>query len=158
MKVTIAEPSEADALNEIAFAAKRHWGYPEHWIEQWRSVLTVSPEFISTHETLAALEEQRILGFAALGEECGVLWLLHLWVSPAAMGRGVGRALFRETQRRAQALGFFTFDIESDPHAAGFYERMGAECVRIHATSIGGQPRALPIYRCHVLDEVDRDT
>jgi hypothetical protein len=51
MNITISLPSEAAALTEIAFAAKRHWGYPEHWIAHWRSILTVTPEFVATHET-----------------------------------------------------------------------------------------------------------
>ena len=31
------------ALTQIALAAKRHWGYPERWIEIWSSQLTFSP-------------------------------------------------------------------------------------------------------------------
>ena len=100
MNIAMAHPSEADALTEIAFAAKRHWGYPEHWLEHWRSVLAVSPDFIINHETLAARDEQHILGFAALVEEGDLLWLEHLWVLPAAMGRGVGRAELNGARER----------------------------------------------------------
>lgn len=28
-------PEEAAQLSRIALAAKRHWGYPERWIEAW---------------------------------------------------------------------------------------------------------------------------
>lgn len=156
MNITMAHPFEAETLTKIAFAAKRHWGYPEHWLERWRSDLALSPNFISTHATVAARSGQGILGFAALVKKGDILWLEHLWVLPAAMGRGVGRALFREIQRRAQFLGFSTFELESDPHAAGFYERMGAEFVRFHTASLEGQPRELPVYRCHTSYEVDR--
>ncbi len=148
MNITMAQPSEADALSEIAWAAKRHWGYPEHWLAHWRSALVISPEFIRTHVTVAARGEEGVLGFAALAQEGDLLRLEHLWVRPAAMGRGVGCALFREMQRRAGALGFSAFEIESDPHAAGFYEHMGAERIGSHPATMEDQPRALPVYRC----------
>jgi|SRR5262245_16873441 len=54
MRIVRAKPDEAEALTEIAFAAKRHWGYPEKWIESWRETLTVTPEFIASHETYVA--------------------------------------------------------------------------------------------------------
>ena len=156
MNITIARPSEADALTEIAFAAKRHWGYPEHWIAHWCSLLTVTPDFIATHATYAARDGQSILGFTALAQSAGILCLEHLWVLPSAAGRGVGRALFHQAQQRARDLGFDTFEIESDPHAAGFYERMGGERIGTNTTLLDGQPRELPIFRCHTSHESDR--
>jgi GNAT superfamily N-acetyltransferase len=156
VNITIAHPSEAYALTEIAFAAKRHWGYWERWIAHWCSLLTVTPHFVATHATYAARDNQGILGFSALAQSADMLWLEHLWVLPSASGRGVGRALFHRAQQRARDLGFATFEIESDPHAAGFYERMGAERVGTNTTLLDGQPRELPIFRCRTSHESDR--
>jgi GNAT superfamily N-acetyltransferase len=156
VKITIAHPSEADALTKIAFAAKRQWGYPEHWIAHWRSLLSVTSDFVATHPTYAARDDQGILGFSALAPSADMLYLEHLWVLPSASGRGVGRALFRRAQQRARDLGFATFDIESDPHAAGFYERMGAERVGTRTASLDDQPRELPIFRCRTSYESER--
>jgi hypothetical protein len=47
MQIVRAKPQEAEALTEIAHAAKRHWGYPEPWIQNWRDILTMRPEFIA---------------------------------------------------------------------------------------------------------------
>ena len=55
--------------------------------------------------------------------------LLHLWVLPEAMRRGVGRSLFSHALERARNLGFRELEIESDPNAEGFYQRMGAQRV-----------------------------
>src|SRR5689334_22568081 len=141
MIITPALPAEAATLTEIAFAAKRHWNYPESWIAHWRSMLTITPEFLATHETFAAREGQRILGFAALVAEADELRLEHLWVRPAELKHGVGRALFRHAQHRAQDLGFESFDVESDPNSAGFYEHMGAERIGTIRTLIDGALR-----------------
>lgn len=38
-----ATPADAAVLTEIAHAAKRHWGYPERWVQLWRAALTITP-------------------------------------------------------------------------------------------------------------------
>ncbi len=80
MHITNAKPDDAATLTEIAFAAKRHWGYPDKWIEGWRDVLIVLPEFIDCHETYAAIDKGRMVGFFALGRKGERMELLHLWV------------------------------------------------------------------------------
>lgn len=141
-----AKPDDAAALTEIAFAAKRHWGYPERWIESWRNILTVQPEFIAEHETYAACIGGRPIGFYSLSRKSDVMSLEHLWVLPEAMRKGVGRALFAHAVERVSALGFAKLEIESDPNAAGFYEQMGAKRVGATVTELDGQPRELPVF------------
>ncbi len=208
MHITRARPDDAATLTEIAFAAKRHWGYPMSWIESWRDVLTVRPEFIAGHETYAAIDEGRAIGFYALGrkgerraassppsspreervgrgprrgetnknapplpspllhpveerEKSRSLmqpWgermdLLHLWVLPEAMGRGVGRSLFSHALERARILGFRELEIESDPNAEGFYQRMGAHRVGTSTKVLAGHNRELPVL-VYELDHV----
>ena len=45
MLVTIrpAAPSEAEVLSGLALAGKRHWGYPEPWLEAGRPYLNNKP-------------------------------------------------------------------------------------------------------------------
>jgi ribosomal protein S18 acetylase RimI-like enzyme len=145
MQITRAKPGDAAALTAIALAAKRHWGYPERWIEGWRDLLTVGQEFIASHETYAAIIDGRTVGFYALDRKDDRADLLHLWVSPDWMGRGVGRSLFLHALERVKASGFSVLEIESDPNALGFYERMGARRVGVRVSQLDGQPRALPI-------------
>jgi GNAT superfamily N-acetyltransferase len=146
MEITPALPSEADVLTSIALASKRHWGYPEKWIDHWRGLLTITSALIAGQDVFAARDGDRILGFAALALEEELLRLEHLWVLPAEMRRGVGRALFHHARQRARQLGFRTFEVESDPHAFGFYERMGAEQIRTTTSVLEGQMRELPVF------------
>jgi GNAT superfamily N-acetyltransferase len=147
MQIVRAKPHDADALTEIAHAAKRHWGYPERWIESWRDTLTMRPEFIAANVTYCAMEEGRHVGFYLLTNESDGLHLDHLWVVPAAMGRGIGRALFEHALEQARRLNHRTLAIESDPNAEGFYMRMGARRVGATPTNIEGQPRSLPLLQ-----------
>ena len=145
MQIVRAKPQEADVLTEIAHAAKRHWGYPERWIQSWRDILTMRPEFIATNVTYCAMEDARAVGFYLLTNENDGLHLDHLWITPDAMGRGIGRALFKHALEQARKLGHRTLKIEADPNAEGFYTRMGARHVGATVTSIENQRRELPL-------------
>lgn len=145
MEIVRATPADAARLTEIAFAAKRHWGYPEHWIQTWRDILTMRPEFIGANLAYSAMEDGRAVGFYLLTTESDGLHLDHLWILPSAIGRGIGRALFEHAAEQGKRLGFETIKIEADPNAAGFYERMGARRVGTQVTEIEGERRELPL-------------
>lgn len=145
MEILRADPADAALLTEIAHAAKRHWGYPERWIESWRAILTMRPQFVAENVTYCAKEDDRIIGFYLLTTESDGMHLDHLWISPGAMGRGVGRALFKHAAEQARNLGHRGFKIEADPNAAGFYERMGAKRIGVNITEIEGRSRELPL-------------
>jgi len=145
MQIVRAKPEEADALTEIAHAAKRHWGYPERWIQSWRDILTMRPEFIATNVTYCAMEDARAVGFYLLTNENDGLHLDHLWIAPHAMGRGIGRALFEHALEQTRKLGLRTLKILAAPNAEDFYTRMGARRVGITVTTIENQRRELPL-------------
>lgn len=141
---------DAGALSRIAFAAKGHWGYPEHWMEHWREGLTITPEFIRRNEVHVAIVEEQPVGFYALVGEGRRIELEHLWVRPERMGEGVGRALFVQALDRAAALGAGVVGIEADPNAEGFYRRMGATRVGEIVYEIDGRERVLPLLAMDV--------
>jgi GNAT superfamily N-acetyltransferase len=145
MQIVRARPKDADALTEIAFSAKRHWGYPERWIQSWRDILTISPEFIAANVAYSAIEDDRVVGFYLLTTESDGLHLDHLWIMPSAMGRGIGRALFEHAVEQASASGFRAIKIEADPNAEGFYQRMGARRIGTQVTEVDGERRELPL-------------
>ncbi len=143
-----AAPADLEALTRIAHTAKRRWGYPEAWIVAWRRELSVEPEDFTRQEFFVAEDLGReILGFAALLAEGESGQLEHLWVDPVSMGAGVGRALFEEAVRRAQAQGVRSLEIDSDPHALEFYRHMGAVEWGSVDAPMDGVPRTRPQLR-----------
>ena len=144
LQIRRAKPDEADVLTAIAHAAKRHWGYPENWIEHWKADLTITPEFIAKHEVYVALFEEEIVGCCALVCGDSMAELEHMWIKPEHIGTGVGRALFLYLKERAVHLGLPALEISSDPNAEGFYQRMGAKRTGDVRSEIEGQPRVLP--------------
>ena len=139
-----SSPEEAATLTQIALDAKRHWGYPEHWIKHWESDLTISSDFIRDNHVYVAEEDGEIRGFYALCLAASKAELEHMWVKPDCMGTGVGKELFLDAMERAAALDVSHVEISSDPNAAGFYRRMGAEQIGETEASIEGHTRTLP--------------
>jgi GNAT superfamily N-acetyltransferase len=133
------------ALTEIAHAAKRHWGYPERWMQLWRDTLTITPDYIADNEVYLARAGEQVVGFYALLGSGAKLTLDHLWLVPSQIGAGIGRKLFDHAITTARRLGAAEVEVEADPNATGFYERMGATRVGENVYEMDGQPRILPL-------------
>jgi GNAT superfamily N-acetyltransferase len=143
-----ARVGDCEALTALAHAAKQHWNYPEDYMRLWRHDLTVTTELVRDHAVYVAAAGDEIVGFYALRTTLPVFDLEHFWVKPARMRQGIGRLLFAHALETARAGGATSIDITSDPHARGFYERMGAR-------PIGDEPgmpagRMLPVLRIDV--------
>jgi GNAT superfamily N-acetyltransferase len=136
-------PEEGERLREIAIAAKAHWGYPLEQVRSWADQGDFSAAGLDAKEFLVAEEDGRAVAFASLVGRGAVCVLDDLWVEPAAMGKGVGSALFGAAKERARTLGARTLEWEAEPHAVGFYERMGGRYLRDSPPSEWG--RVLPV-------------
>ena len=124
-ELRLGRTQDAAVLTEIAHAAKRHWGYPQRWLDMWQKDLTVTPRYIAHNPVYVAQSEHTITGFIALALQQPEAEIDHLWVLPEHMGRGIGRLLL------------------ADPNAAAFYCKLGAQYER----SIDSKPapRKLPV-------------
>lgn len=144
MNIRQATSQDAAELTRIAHEAKRHWGYPEHWMQRWDADLTITPEFIADNLVYIAEDEDRVSGFYALAVKDQKAELEHLWVAPDVIGTGVGKQLFLAAMEKAAELKLSSVEISSDPNAEGFYRKMGAYRVGETASELDGEPRILP--------------
>lgn len=144
MIIRRALTTEAETLTQIAKDAKRYWGYPEHWLNFWQDDLTIRPEFVDDNPVYVAEGEGNLLGFYALILKKEKAELDHLWVAPAHIGSGVGKALFLHAMQSAARGNVSELEILSDPNAEGFYRKMGAHRIGETVSEIDGQPRSLP--------------
>ncbi|MFD8010824.1 GNAT family N-acetyltransferase [Streptomyces sp. NPDC058955] len=127
MEVRDAAPDEAEALSGLVLRSKAYWGYDAAFLAACADELRIRAEDVEARRIVVAQDERaRVLGVASLEGEPPTASLGLLFVEPAAIGRGVGRLLYREVVRRAAELGVRRLVIDADPHAAGFYRAMGA--------------------------------
>ena len=140
-----AQPAHAEALTRITIAAKRHWNYPAHWIQNWIPSMTITPEYIAENEVWLEAMDGEPVAYYSLIQAGNELWLDNLWVLPEHMGKGLGKELFLHALERGRLRQVPVLKIEADPHAQSFYKHMGARKVNEHHSEIDGKPRILPV-------------
>lgn len=154
-KIRRAFPEEEDVLTRIAFAAKRTWNYPEHYFDVWANELTITQEYILCNTVFVFEKEGVIAGFYSLvlvvddffaGKvlvEKGY-WLEHLFIDPVFQHQGIGQRLMEHACIYCRENQIKDLKIFVDPHAVGFYEKLGAAFLRNSPSSIEG--RDVPVY------------
>jgi N-acetylglutamate synthase-like GNAT family acetyltransferase len=141
-----ATRSDAGALTALAHEAKASWGYPKSWIDAWSAQLTVTADYIDHHRVTVACRAYDILGMCAIEDHEDHWMLEHVWVSPMAQRRGVGRFLVVDAASAAQRVHAAPVRLLADPFAQDFYGRLGARVTGWVAAPMDGDPgRQLPL-------------
>ncbi len=113
-------------------------------MELARPSLTVTPEYLEANECWVAEIDGATAGWFSLVQMRDAVLLDNFFLLPAHIGSGVGRRMWEEALRMAESAGAERLTLESDPNAAGFYERMGARLTgSVTAPATG---RELPVY------------
>ena len=113
-------------------------------MEKWDAELTITPKDIKENLVFHIEQDGKIVGFYALSDEGDRLFEIeHMWILPAYMGKGFGKMLFQHAREIASQNGGNELRVESDPHAEGFYLKMGMKRIGEKESSIPG--RKLPI-------------
>jgi maltose O-acetyltransferase len=158
-----ADPNEGKVLTEIAFSAKKTWDYPPEYFEWWSDELTITKKHIERSTVFVYERNTTVGGFYSLVSvdndftTGNVLvkkgyWLEHLFILPSFQHQGIGRMLINHVIEYCKESGISVLKVFVDPHAAGFYEKMGAIFIENSPSSIEG--REIPIFR-FVPDQID---
>jgi GNAT superfamily N-acetyltransferase len=134
-RIRRARPNEAEQLSRLAHRSKAHWGYDAEFLRRVAAELTITPRAITEHEVWVLEDDGRIIGFhRVIPGEPAVLE--DLWLEPEAIGAGHGRRLWEHAVGVARAGGAAAMELDAEPHAMGFYERMGAVLVGVTASQV----------------------
>lgn len=139
--IRTARAADAEALTQVALAAKRHAGYAEADLERWRAELTIAPAQIEQQPAWVWDEAGRIRGFLALKRDGRRCDLDHLWVLPDDMRRGIGAALLKRALEYATEHHINALTIDADPQAEPFYLKCGAVRIGAVAAPSSGDPQ-----------------
>jgi len=132
LQIVRSLPADAQTLKEIAILSKGYWGYPENLMSQWAGSPIITPASIAVADVYHALVDTSAVAWYRLWTGSKTAILDDLWVLPAFIGQGVGRSLFLHAVSQARTSGALSIELDSDPHAQPFYERMG--CYKIGET------------------------
>jgi GNAT superfamily N-acetyltransferase len=146
MRVRGAQAGEARDLTALCLRSKAHWGYDAEFMRLSARTLKVHEADIADGRVLVAADgSDQPLGVACVQGHGEAVDLADMFVDPPAIGSGAGRLLFEASVGLARRLGARRMTILADPHAAPFYERMGARFLR-NAPSDAIPGRVLPLY------------
>ena len=144
--VTIRRAGAADAaaIAEVFLASfKATYAFPlahsDDDVRGW-----VRDVMVPTHESWVALDQDRVVGWMALGPG----ELDQLYVAPDRLGEGIGRRLLDVARERSpDGLRLYTFQVNA--RARRFYERNGfvAEWFGDGAANEEGQPDMRYVWR-----------
>lgn len=140
-----ARPGEARLLSALALRSKAHWGYNDSFLAACRHEMAIRPGEMTARRVTVAEVDGTVAGHYTIDGGPPEAELGQLFVEPAHIGRGVGRALWNHAVGTARELDIHTLFVDSDPFAAGFYLVMGA--THVGATPSGSIPgRELPRF------------
>lgn len=148
--IRAARLDELEALTTLMHRSKAHWGYDDDFMAAARAVLQLAPRDFDDGR-LVVFDDGALRGLCKLTLNGDSADLDKLFVLPAAMGCGVGRTLMTWAIETAINNGAGTLNIEADPDAAPFYDRMGARLIgQVPSEAIKG--RMLPLMQIDLSD------
>jgi GNAT superfamily N-acetyltransferase len=149
-----ARAGEGAALGALCVRSKAHWGYDAAFMKMSAASLMVSETDIAAGHVLVAVDAAGCpIGVAGILPEGETADLDVMFVDPPAIGGGAGRLLFQAAAVLARRCGARRMTILADPHAAAFYERMGARFLQ-NAPSDAIPDRMLPFYEYDLMSEI----
>ena len=134
-RIRRARPEEAEQLSGLARRSKAHLGYDGEFLRRVAAELTITPRAITEHEVWVLEDQGRVVGFHRV-IPCQPAVLEDLWLEPEAIGAGHGRRLWEHAVGVARAGGASAMELDAEPHAMGFYQRMGAVRVGVTASTV----------------------
>jgi GNAT superfamily N-acetyltransferase len=138
-------PARADdlaAATALCLHSKAHWGHDAAFMAACAPELTLSADDLGP-DLMVAMAGGSMVGVVQIEMVLPDCHLEKLFVDPARMGAGIGRALFDWAAAQGRARQARALVIIADPGAVPFYERMG--CLARGTEASGSIPaRRLP--------------
>lgn len=150
--IRLARLEEAEALSALKLRSKAHWPYSEAQMAAFAQVMAVTSETLHDPDSEAYVVEVdgALAGYGRLAALDDGLYIDDLFIDPAYIGRGCGRALFDHMRDRAVAWGGHWLCVIADPHAVDFYARLGfVPAGEVDSEAIAG--RRLPRMRLDLI-------
>ncbi len=131
-------------LTSLEIRSKAAWGYDDGFMRAAIPDLVVTPDDIARSDTYVVENAGCVVGFVRTSIDAGTAFMHDLFVEPAFLRSGAGRALFEHAVASAREQGAHRLTLHADPNAEVFYRRMGMTTVDYVASSVVPE-RRLPV-------------
>ena len=128
MLIRGAGPDDGEAIEALHRRASNVWDDDAAWLAGHPDAIEAPSEdaLRAGRVRVAVGDGGAVVGFSVVSEAREGVWELEdLFAEPELMRRGVGRALVVDLAERGRAAGVRRVEVTANPHAVGFYERVG---------------------------------
>lgn len=137
-----AVATDLDAIRELFVLASLSNAGDRLVLVAHPDALELDGSAVAEGRTRVAVDDGgRVVGFATTAGAGAVVELEDLFVDPARMREGIGRSLVLDAVACARRLGAERLEVTANPHAVGFYTRMGFVAAGEAQTRFGPAPR-----------------
>ncbi|WP_114239773.1 GNAT family N-acetyltransferase [Dyella sp. C9] len=147
-KATLDDAAACFALRREAILARCRGHYPDADLARWTGG-EMSATFAGrvAEQFHVAIADGQVVGSGMVDLSTGKIDAV--FVRPAYMGRGVGRALVAHLECLAKAAGLYSLQLESTLNAAPFYRSLGFEGdgQSIYESSLGVSLPCVPMTK-----------
>ncbi len=145
-----ASAEDHTLLTETSYISKKNWGYTDELMRLWESDLQVNEEYILHNKVVKVFAESDYIGFFALKAGNGKsIEIDHLWLLPGEQHKGYRRMIFQYIFSYMRSNGYNKATLIAEPHAKGFYDKMGGKITGQFQSKISG--RFLDIYEYELI-------
>lgn len=131
-----ATEKDSELLSNTAFQSKKHWKYSKEQMKLWKEELTISKSYVSENKVFIINDGQMYVGFIALVFKKDYIEIDHFWLVPEFIGKGMGTEIFRFIKKVGIENGYKFLQLTSEPHANGFYSKMGGKIIHSKESKI----------------------
>lgn len=135
MEIRKAGVKDAKRLTNLTMTSKAFWNYSKTQLENWKSVLTISEQYLIENTAYVLSLNEEIVGYYSLLIQSSIVELDNLFVHPKFIRKGFGKILLNHCIESAKELNASSILVYSDPNAEAFYTKHGFETIRQEKTS-----------------------
>ena len=132
-----SDADDLEALNDVFRRASLSNEGDRALLLAHPEVLVITAEDLAGGRTRAAIDADRIVGFATVVRGEAALELDALFVDPERMRQGIATALVDDALSLARELGLDRIEVMGNDHAMAFYLAAGFEVVGVVDTPLG---------------------
>lgn len=149
MRITKAKNTACKSLTDLTIQSKAYWNYSAEQIHEWLDDLTISAQYIDTHEVYQLTKSKVLIGYYSffLSNEKEAV-LDNLFVAPKYIGKGYGKILMEHFIETVRNLNVEIVSLYADPNSEIFYTKVGFKVIGQLETSI--KNRFLPIMELEI--------
>lgn len=138
-----ADKNQVDAINQLIYQSKLHWGYDEYFLNSYIETMGISTNYLEKESAYLGYLDKILIGFYSFTRNSGnLLELDKFYLHPSYIGKGYGRQLWSACCETAREMGENEFIVWSDFHAEAFYLKVG--CIKIGKRQSPIRPELYP--------------